>query len=64
METKKLQRSTQNKMLGGVCAGLAQYFNVDPTLVRIIFLLALFGFGIGPLFYIILWIVMPASSEF
>lgn len=59
---KQLQRSTQNKVLGGVCAGLGHYFNLDPTIVRILFLIALLGFGVGPLVYIILWIVMPASS--
>ena len=61
---KRLERSTENKVLGGVCAGLAQYFSVDPTLVRVIFLIALLVFGFGPLAYIILWIVMPPSRQF
>ena len=60
---KRLERSTQNKVIGGVCAGLGTYFNLDPTLVRIIFLIALLGFGVGPLIYLILWVVMPASSN-
>lgn len=51
-------------MIGGVCAGLGQYFSVDPVLVRVIFLIALLGFGFGVLPYIILWIVMPSSSSF
>lgn len=59
---KQLQRSTQNKVIGGVCAGLARYFGVNPVLVRGGFLIALLAFGFGPLLYIILWVVMPASS--
>jgi len=61
---KRLERSVQNKVIGGVCAGLGHYFNLDPTIVRILFLIALLGFGVGPLIYIILWIVMPASSAY
>jgi len=55
---KTLQRSN-NKVLAGVCSGLANYYNIDPTIVRIIFLVAFFGFGVGPLIYLILWLVMP-----
>ena len=64
MDNKQLQRSTQNKVIGGVCAGLARYFGIDPVLVRIVFLVALVFFGFGPLIYIVLWIVMPKSSAF
>ncbi len=59
---KQLQRSTQNKVIGGVCAGLGNYFGVDPVLVRVGFLIALFAFGFGPLLYLVLWVVMPAAS--
>lgn len=59
---KKLTRSEQDRMIAGVCAGLAHYFDVDPTLVRIIFvILALLGFG-GVILYIILWILMPREA--
>ena len=58
-----LYRSETNKVLGGVCGGLGEVFNVDPTLVRILFVIAaLFG-GSGILFYIILWIVIPTRSK-
>lgn len=57
---KQLARSN-NKVIGGVCAGLANYFGMDPVVMRIIFLIALLGFGVGPVIYIILWIVMPAA---
>ncbi len=56
---KKLYRSNKDKMLGGVAGGLAEYFAIDPTLVRIIFVVSLFVGGAGILAYIILWIVVP-----
>ena len=60
METKKLYRSKTDKMISGVCGGLAQYFGVDATVVRLVFaLLVFFGVGSGVLLYIILAIVMP-----
>lgn len=55
----KLYRSTSDKMLGGVAGGLAEYFDIDPTIVRVLFIVVtLFGGG-GILAYIILWIVVP-----
>lgn len=60
---KKLYRSTTNKKIAGVCGGLGDYFNIDPTLIRIGFvLLALPGGLPGILPYAILWIVVPESS--
>jgi phage shock protein C len=56
---KKLYRSVTDKMLGGVCGGLAEYFAVDPVIVRLIFVLAVIFGGSGILAYIILWIVIP-----
>lgn len=60
METsKRLYRSSTNKVIGGVAAGLGDYFIIDPVLVRVLFvLLAMFGGG-GVLIYIVLWIVIP-----
>lgn len=59
MEPKKLYRSIKNKMLGGVAAGLGEYLNIDPTLVRLGFVaLALMG-GPGIVIYIIMWLVVP-----
>lgn len=55
---KRLKRSS-DRILGGVCGGLAEYFGLDKTLLRIIYvLLVLFG-GVGILVYIIFWIIMP-----
>jgi phage shock protein C len=56
---KKLQRDENNKMIAGVCAGLAEYFNIDITIIRAVFLLALLLHGTGVGLYIVLWIVMP-----
>ena len=54
----KLYRSSQNKMLAGVCAGVADFFGLDIKLVRLVWLIALL-FGAGAILYIILWIVVP-----
>lgn len=59
----KLYRSEKDRILGGVAGGLADFFDVDATLVRIIFvLLTIFG-GSGLLIYLILWIIVPAESS-
>nr|WP_067054941.1 PspC domain-containing protein [Mucilaginibacter sp. L294] len=56
---KKLYRDEQRKSLGGVCAGLAEYFGVDVSVVRVIFVLAMCLKGVGLVSYIVLWIVLP-----
>ena len=60
MSEKKLSRSN-NKMIGGVCAGIAEYLGLEPTIVRIVWVLLLFFAGFGILLYLILWIVMPKA---
>jgi phage shock protein PspC (stress-responsive transcriptional regulator) len=59
-DEKRLYRSRENRMFGGVCAGLGKYFSIDPTVVRLIFVLGTF-FGLGSLLvvYLILLIVIP-----
>ncbi|MGC8874311.1 MAG: PspC domain-containing protein [Chloroflexia bacterium] len=61
MESRRLYRSRSDRMIAGVCGGLARYLGVDPTLVRVIFALAsLFFLGLGGvLAYLILWAVIP-----
>ncbi len=57
--SRRLYRSRTERMVGGVCGGLAEYLNMDPTIVRLVFvLLALLG-GHGLLLYLILWLVVP-----
>ena len=59
----RLYRDGSDKLLGGVCSGLANYMNVDPAIVRFIFAIITFGgFGFGILMYIILWIVLPVRN--
>lgn len=59
---KKLERSTTDKMLGGVCGGLAEYLGVDATIVRIIAAALILFTGVGPIAYILAWILIPAAS--
>jgi phage shock protein PspC (stress-responsive transcriptional regulator) len=61
-EGRRLYRAGNDKILGGVCAGLANYLRLDPAIVRIVFALMTLGWGSGVLLYIILWIVLPTRS--
>lgn len=56
---KRLYRSRTNKVIAGVCGGLAEYFKIDPVIPRVIFLLIALPGGISILVYFIFWIVMP-----
>ncbi|MFT3661654.1 MAG: PspC domain-containing protein [Gordonia sp. (in: high G+C Gram-positive bacteria)] len=56
---KRLTRSRNDKMLGGVCGGLAEYFGVDPTWVRIAFVVSVVFPGPQLLIYLLLWLVIP-----
>lgn len=61
---KKLYRAPEDKsMIGGVCAGIADYFDIDPTLVRLAFLFIVLARGAGVLAYIIAWIIIPEKSN-
>ena len=63
METKKLYRSKKNRMIAGVCGGLGDYFNIDPTLVRLLFVLFGLAVGGGFLLYLLLWLIMPEEPD-
>ncbi len=58
---RRLYRSRTEKMIAGVCGGVAEYFNMDPTVIRLIWVLITLLGGAGVLLYIILWIVMPLA---
>ncbi|HRD58408.1 MAG TPA: PspC domain-containing protein [Ferruginibacter sp.] len=60
---KRLFRNENDKWIGGVCSGLANYFNTDVLIIRIIFLILFFAFGFGLLPYIILWVAVPSSAS-
>ena len=59
--TKRLMRSSTDKKIAGVCAGLADYFDMDPTIIRVLWLVAVLCLGTGLLAYGILWIVLPLA---
>jgi phage shock protein C len=56
---RRLTRSGTDKMIGGVCGGIAEYFNVDATLVRVITVVLALFFGGGFIAYLLAWIIMP-----
>lgn len=60
---KRLYRDENNKVIGGVCGGLANYFGTDPVIIRVIFAVIALAFGTGLLAYIILWIAVPSSAS-
>jgi len=59
---KRLQRSRTEKMLAGVCGGLGEYFDIDPTIVRVLWVVVSFMGGAGILAYLILWVIVPLES--
>ena len=60
-QTRKLYRSKTNRKLAGVCGGLAQYFNTDATLIRVLFVVLTVLGGSGILLYLALWIIVPTE---
>lgn len=62
---KRLYRSRNDKFLGGVCAGLADYFRIDPTIMRLLYILLCFvSLGTGVLIYLVLWVLVPESKVY
>lgn len=62
-QPKRLLRSTTNKVIAGVCGGLGDYFNIDPTILRILFVALVVWGGSGVLLYIVLWLVIPEAGK-
>jgi len=56
--TKQVYRSSHNSVIAGVCGGLGEYFNIDPVIIRIIWLLLFFS-GVGFFAYLIAWLIIP-----
>ncbi|MBQ9531535.1 MAG: PspC domain-containing protein [Eubacterium sp.] len=63
MATKKLYKDKSNEMISGVCSGIAKYFDIDPTIVRLIWACAILFAGTGVLAYIICAIIIPDEPE-
>jgi len=61
--TKRLYRSGRDRILGGVCGGIAEYLGVDPVIIRILWVIGTLAWGLGILLYIILWIIIPRNPN-
>ena len=59
---KKLYRTDYNKMIGGVCNGIAEYLDIDPTIIRLLFVCLAFAGGCGVIAYIIAMLIMPLKT--
>ena len=57
-----MKRDINNKMIAGVCSGMAKHFKLDPAIVRLAFIAAFLLWGAGPLIYLIAWVLMPAEE--
>ena len=62
-EVKRLYRSRKDRMLAGICGGIGNYFNTDPTVIRVLFVVAALILGGGLLIYLILWLIIPLEPE-
>lgn len=60
---KRLYRSRTNKMIAGVCGGLAEYFSIDPVIIRIIAVALAISGGTGVLIYLLLWLIVPYGED-
>jgi len=56
---KKLYRSVEDRKIGGVCGGMGEYFDIDPTIIRLLWIALVFAVGSGLIAYIIAWIIIP-----
>ena len=61
--SKQLFKSSDNKKISGVCAGIAKYFGIDPTIIRLIFALSVLALGFGLTIYIVCLVLMPTEPE-
>lgn len=60
---KRLYKSRTDKKIDGVCGGIAEYFEIDPTIVRLIWVIAIFAFGTGFFAYLLAMIIMPLKPK-
>jgi phage shock protein C len=63
METRRILRSRNERMIAGVCGGLAAYFNIDPLIVRLGFALLAMVNGVGIMLYLLLWLLLPNEDS-
>jgi phage shock protein C len=60
---KRLYRSAKERIIGGVCGGIAEYLGVDPAVIRILWIISIFLFGVAIPFYILAWIITPRNPS-
>lgn len=60
---KRLYRSKRNYMVAGVCGGVGEYFNIDPTIIRLAVAFSTIFFGAGLFFYLVAWIIIPLNPN-
>ncbi|MFA6328424.1 MAG: PspC domain-containing protein [Candidatus Micrarchaeia archaeon] len=60
---KRVYRSRKSKMIGGVCGGIAEYFEIDPVLVRLLFVLLFFMGFVGIIIYLVAWLLIPENPN-
>lgn len=60
---KKLVRSKKNRMIGGVCGGIAEYLGIDPTIVRLIWAVTTLFWGTGIILYLLAWAIIPEAEN-
>ena len=60
---KRLYRAQTGKVIGGVCAGMGEYFNIDPVWIRLLWIVLTFLYGAGILVYLIAWLIIPKSPN-
>lgn len=62
-DKKKLYRSCEDRLIAGVCGGLSEYFEIDASIIRLIFSLTFFAGGAGLLIYLVVWIIIPSNPN-
>lgn len=62
-KVKRLYRSGKDKILGGVCGGIAEYLGVDPTIIRLIWIALSLAYGSGIILYLLCWIIIPKNPK-
>jgi phage shock protein PspC (stress-responsive transcriptional regulator) len=58
-----IKRNSNDKVIAGVCSGLAKSLEIDPIIMRLVFVVGFLAFGVGPIIYLLLWLLMPKEEE-